>query len=66
MRFILILVVTLTTISAPSQTYVKFEENGLMNNSNAFGALLCPVSKTVASQIFTNLQVNWMELKRRP
>lgn len=34
-----------------AQTYVKFEENGLMKNANAFGALLCPLGKDKADEV---------------
>jgi hypothetical protein len=34
-----------------AQTYVKFNENGLMKNANAFGALLCPLNKDKAAAV---------------
>jgi Glutaminase len=36
---------------ANAQTYVKFDENGLMNNANAFGALLCPLNKEKVAEV---------------
>lgn len=33
------------------QTYVKFEENGLISNANPYGALLCPLDKITANKV---------------
>jgi hypothetical protein len=63
MKYKLLLLLVAFQLNSYAQTYVKFDENGLMNNSNAFGALLCPVSKDVATQIFATMKNFKIETK---
>lgn len=51
-RLIYLTAVALLIVSSSyGQTYVKFKENGLMGNANAFGALLCPLDKNKADEV---------------
>lgn len=53
MNKIIIIPILLLSIfgKVSAQTYVKFDENGLMDNANAFGALLCPLDKNKAAEV---------------
>jgi len=53
MKPIIIAILTSLFLTSTSfgQTNIKFKENGLMNNANAFGPLLCPLDKSKVDEV---------------